>query len=88
MQKFIVVTRSGSNSIHVGNLQKLMIEIFKSMNGLNPHLVWEFHERQYVTYNLGIQNFSKTASFHQSGQRILIQYLLGVLSSGTPLMIA
>ena len=48
------LSRSGSNSIQVNNLQKIMIEIFKSMNGLNPPLVWEFHERKHVTYNLRI----------------------------------
>ena len=54
-----LLTRSGNNSIHVNNLQKLMIEIFKTMNGLNPPLVWEFHERKSVTYNLRIQNLCK-----------------------------
>ena len=51
-----LLTRIGTNTIHVNNLQKLIIEIFKSMNGLNPPLVWEFHERKHVTYNLRIQN--------------------------------
>ena len=45
--------------MHVNNLQKLMIEIFKTMNGLNPPLVWEFHERKHFTYNLRIQNLCK-----------------------------
>ena len=54
-----LLTRSGSNSIHVKNLQKLMLEIFKTMNGLNPPLAWEFHERKHVTYNLRIQNLCK-----------------------------
>ena len=54
-----LLTRIGTNSVHVNNLQKLMIEIFKSMNGLNPPLVWEFHERKHVTYNLRIQNLCK-----------------------------
>ena len=31
-----LLTRNGNNSIHVNNLQKLMIEIVKYMNGLNP----------------------------------------------------
>ena len=34
-----LLTRSGSHSVHVKNLQKLMVEIFKTMNGLNPPLV-------------------------------------------------
>ena len=54
-----LLTRSGNNSIHVNNLQKFMTEVFKTMNGLNPPLVWEFHERKNVTYNLRIQNVYK-----------------------------
>ena len=54
-----LLTRSGSNSVHINNLQKLMIEIFKTRNGLNPPLVWEFHERKHITYNLRIQNLCK-----------------------------
>ena len=29
------------------------------MNKLNPPLVWEFHGRKYVTYNLRIQNLCR-----------------------------
>ena len=54
-----LLTRMGSNSLHVNNLQKLMIEIIKSMN---PPLVWEFHGRKHVTYNLRIQNLYKLPS--------------------------
>ena len=37
-----LLTRNGNNSMHVNNLQKLMLEIFKFMNGLNPHLYGGF----------------------------------------------
>ena len=37
-----LLTRIGINSVHANNLHKLMIEIFKSMNGLNPHLYGSF----------------------------------------------
>ena len=47
-----LLTRSGSFCIHVRNLQKLMTEIYKSMNKLNPSLVCEFHEKKHVTYDL------------------------------------
>ena len=57
-----LLTRNGNNNIHVNNLQKLKIEIFKSMNELNPPLIWEFHERKHVTYNLRIQNLYKLPS--------------------------
>ena len=49
-----LLNRSGSFCIHVTNLQKLMTEIYKSMNHLNPLLVWEFHEKKHVTYDLRI----------------------------------
>ena len=52
-----LLTRNGSNSIQVKNLQKLMIEIFKSMDGLNPPIPWEFHVK-HVTCNLGIQTYA------------------------------
>ena len=54
-----LLTRIGRNNVHVNNLQKLMKEIFKSMNGLNPPPVWEFHGRKHVTYNLRTQNLCK-----------------------------
>ena len=57
-----LLTRNGNNSIHVNNLKKLMIEIFKSMIGLHLPLIWEFHERKHVTYNLRIQNLCKLPS--------------------------
>ena len=47
----ILLTRSGSVCIHVENLQKLMIEIYKSTNHLSPS-PWEFHEKKHVEYNL------------------------------------
>ena len=52
-----LLTRSGSFCIHVRNLQKLMTEIYKSMNQLT--LVLEFHEKKHVTYDLRMQNLCK-----------------------------
>ena len=53
------LTRSGSCCVHARNLQKLMTEIYKSMNQLNPSLPWEFHEKKHVTYDLRVQNLCK-----------------------------
>ena len=36
-----------------------MIEIYKSMNQLNPSLLREFHEKKHVTYDLRIQILCK-----------------------------
>ena len=62
-----LLTRSGSFKIHVKNLQKLMTEIYKSMNHLNPSLVWEFHEKKHVTYNLRIQYLCKLPTIKTLG---------------------
>ena len=40
-----LLPRSGSFCIHVRNLQKLMTEIYKSVNQLNPLLVWNFMKK-------------------------------------------
>ena len=53
--------------MHVINLQKLMTEIYRSMNYLNPLLVWEFHEKKYVTYDLRIQNHCKVPQIKTQG---------------------
>ena len=62
-----LLTRSGSFCIHVRNLQKLMTEIYKSMNQLNPSLVWEFHEKKHVTDDLRIQNLCKLPQIKTQG---------------------
>ena len=62
-----LLTRSGSFCIHVRNLQKLLTEIYKSMNHLNPSLVWEFHEKKHVTYDLRIQNLCKLPQIKTQG---------------------
>ena len=64
-----LLTRSGSFCIHVRNLQKLMTEIYKSINHLNPSLVREFHEKRHVTYDLRIQNLWKLPQIKRQGYR-------------------
>ena len=63
----ILLTRSGSFCIHVKNLQKLMTEMYKSMNQLNPSLIWEFHEKKHVTYDLRMQNLCKLPKIKTQG---------------------
>ena len=62
-----LLARSGSNSIHIKNLQKLMTEIYKSMNHLSPSIVWEFHEKKRITYNLRTQNLCKLPTIKTLG---------------------
>ena len=63
----ILLTRSGSFCIDVRSLQKLMTEINKSINHLNPSLIWEFHEKKDVSYNLNIQNLCKLPQIKTQG---------------------
>ena len=55
----VLLTRSGSFHIHARNLQKLMTEIYKSTDRLSPSLVWEFHEKKHVEYNLRTKTLCK-----------------------------
>ena len=44
-----------------------MTEIYKSMNHLNPSIVWEFHEKKTITYDLKIQDFCKLPTIKTLG---------------------
>ena len=48
--------RSNSFTIHVKNLQKLLTEIYMSLNNMNLSIVWEFHQKKYVAYDLRKKN--------------------------------
>ena len=50
-----LLIQSSNFCINVRNLQKLMTDTYKSMNHLNPSLLWEFHEKKHVGCNLRIQ---------------------------------
>ena len=41
--------------------------IHEFMNHWNPYLVWEFHEKKPITYNLRIQNFCKLPTIKTLG---------------------
>ena len=53
------LARCHSFTIQVQNLQKLMTEIHISLNNMNPSIVWEFHEKKYVAYDLRKKNLCK-----------------------------
>ena len=59
--------RSGSSGIQLKNLQKLMTEIYKSINHWNPSIVWEFHEKKPITHNIRIQNLCKLPTIKTLG---------------------
>ena len=55
----LLLSRDNHQTIHVKNLQKLMTEIYKSINKLNPSYLWEFHERKEITYDLRTKDLCK-----------------------------
>ena len=48
--------RSEEVTIHVKNLQKLMLEVYKCITSGNPSFLWEFFNRKMLPYNLRINN--------------------------------
>ena len=52
-------TESDCLQCHVQNLQKLMTEIYMLLNNMNPSIVWEFHEKKHVAYDLRKKNLCK-----------------------------
>ena len=47
---------------YIKNLQKLMLEIYKSMNHLNPSYIWHIHERKEIQYDLRTKHLCKLQS--------------------------
>ena len=54
-----LLEKSESVNIHVQNLRKLMIEIYKTMNDLNPSYIREFYEEKEVKYDLRTKNLCR-----------------------------
>ena len=44
--------KEASITIHANNLQKLMLEIFKTLNHLNPSYLWDLFNEKQVEYTL------------------------------------
>ena len=47
-----LLARSKSSSIHIRNLRLMLIEVFKSLNFLNPELMWNTFKLKSTSYNL------------------------------------
>ena len=54
-----LLEKSDTVTIHVRNLQKLMLEIYKSMSHLNPSYIWHLHERKEIKYDLRTKHLCK-----------------------------
>ena len=57
-----LIERDNTKTIHTKNLQKLMIEVYKSLNHLNPEYMWEFFVKKDVQYNLRTKELCKLPS--------------------------
>ena len=50
-----LLQRDGTLTIHKKNLQKLMVEIYKTINHLNPPYMWDLFTKKVVEYDFRIK---------------------------------
>ena len=80
-----LLVENEEKSIHVRNLQMLMIEVYKSLNHQNPSFLWELFARKEINYNMRIKNIlalSKTLT--RSFGINSISFRGSILWNGTP----
>ena len=58
-----VLARSGEKTVHLQNLEKLLLEVFKSLHQINPAFMWELFERKEVNYNLRNKDLLRIPKF-------------------------
>ena len=51
--------RKADTTIHVKNLQELMLEVFNTLNSLSPSYLWDFSSTEQIEYNLRIKNLAE-----------------------------
>ena len=51
-----LLVKNEEKTIHVQNLQMLMIEVYKSLNHQNPSFLWELFARNEINYSLRIKD--------------------------------
>ena len=51
----LCLQREADTTIHIKNLQKLMLEVFETLNSLNPSYLWDFFITKQIEYNLKIK---------------------------------
>ena len=55
----LCLQREADTTIHIKNLKKLMLEVLKTVNSLNPSYLWDFFITKQIEYNLRIKNLVK-----------------------------
>ena len=46
-----LLTRSGHSSLHVRRLRMIAMEVYKSLNNINPEFMWELFQKKETEYN-------------------------------------
>ena len=54
-----LLQRDGTLTIHKRNLQKLMVEVYKTLNHLNPPYMWDLFTKKVVEYDFRIKILCK-----------------------------
>ena len=57
-----LLARGSECTIHIRNLQKLMLEIYKCLNSENPSFMWNIFQTKDVAYNLRTKNLLQLPS--------------------------
>ncbi len=52
----VLLERTDERKVHIKNLQKLMLQIFKCLSEENPSFMWTFFERKHIKYELRTKN--------------------------------
>ena len=50
-------------TVHLQDLEKLLLEVFKSLHQINPAFMWELFERKEVNYNLRNKDLLRIPKF-------------------------
>ena len=58
-----LLANSGQKAVHLQNLNKLLVEVFKSLNQMNPAFMWDFFERKQSNYNIRNTDLLQTPRF-------------------------
>ena len=58
-----LLARPGEKTVHLQNLEKLLLELFKSLHQINPAFMWELFERKEVNYNLRNKDLLRIPKF-------------------------
>ena len=56
----VLLTRTDERKVHIKNLQKLMLQIYKCQSEENPSFMWKFFEKRDVKYELRTKNLLQT----------------------------